>query len=89
LVALERGSGTAKLFFADFKKGFDLVDHNVIIKELTLLGSLPSIIRLIKAFLCDGEQCVRVGNFYVHLEENKWWLTTRYEVGSITFCCSH
>jgi hypothetical protein len=34
--------------FADFKKGFDLVDHNVIIKELTLLGTHPSIIRWIK-----------------------------------------
>ena len=30
LVALEIGSCTARLFFADFKKGFDLVDHNVI-----------------------------------------------------------
>jgi hypothetical protein len=64
LVALESGSCTARLFFADFKKGFDLyvVDHNVIIKELTLLGTHPSIIRWIKAFLCDREQCVRVGN---------------------------
>jgi hypothetical protein len=61
LVALERGSCTARLFFADFKKGFDLVDHNVIIKELTLYGTHPSIIRWIKAFLCDREQCVRVG----------------------------
>ncbi|CAB3995027.1 RNA-directed DNA polymerase from mobile element jockey, partial [Paramuricea clavata] len=61
LVAFERGSCTARLFFADFKKGFDLVDHNVIIKELTLLGTHPSIIRWIKAFLCDREQCVRVG----------------------------
>jgi hypothetical protein len=28
LSALENGSCSARLFFADFKKGFDLVDHN-------------------------------------------------------------
>ena len=32
LKALERGSCTARLFFADFKKGFDMVDHNVIVR---------------------------------------------------------
>ena len=62
LNALEKGSCTARLFFADFKKGFDLVDHNVIVKELVNLGVEPAIIRWIKAFLSNREQCVRVGN---------------------------
>ena len=62
LNALEKGSCTARLFFADFKKGFDLVDHNVIVKELVNLGVEPTIIRWIKAFLSNREQCVRVGN---------------------------
>ena len=61
LKALERGSCTARLFFADFKKGFDLVDHNEIVKELVCLGVQPAIIRWIKAFLSNREQCVRVG----------------------------
>ena len=54
LNALEKGSCTARLFFADFRKGFDLVDHN--------LGVEPAIIRWIKAFLSNREQCVRAGN---------------------------
>ncbi|CAB4025070.1 Hypothetical predicted protein [Paramuricea clavata] len=54
LVALERGSCTARLLFADFRKGFDLVDHNVIIKELTLLGTHPSIIRWIIERIIEG-----------------------------------
>ena len=61
LKALERGSCTARLFFADFKKGFDLVDHNEIVKELVCLGVQPAVIRWIKAFLSNREQCVRVG----------------------------
>ncbi len=62
LAALERGSCKARLFIADFKKRFDLVDHNVIINELTRLGVHPLIIRWIKRFLSNCEQCVRVGN---------------------------
>ena len=61
LKALERGSCTARLFFADFKKGFDLVDHNEIVKELVCIGVQPAVIRWIKAFLSNREQCVRVG----------------------------
>ena len=61
LKALERGSCTARLFFSDFKKGFDMVDHNEIVKELVCLGVQPAIIRWIKAFLSNREQCVRVG----------------------------
>jgi hypothetical protein len=82
LVALERGSCTARLFFADFKKGFDLVDHNVIIKELTLLGTHPSIIRWIKAFLCDREQCVRVGT-----SMSSWKKTNYHKVQSWVHYC--
>ena len=62
LKALERGSCSARLFFADFKKGFDMVDHNVIVKELACLGVQPAIIRWITAFLSNREQCVKVGS---------------------------
>ncbi|CAB4011843.1 RNA-directed DNA polymerase from mobile element jockey, partial [Paramuricea clavata] len=45
LSSLENTSCSARLFFADFKKGFDLVDHNVIICELENLGVHPAIVR--------------------------------------------
>ncbi|CAB4013539.1 RNA-directed DNA polymerase from mobile element jockey [Paramuricea clavata] len=85
LVALERGSCTARLFFADFKKGFDLVDHNVIIKELTLLGTHPSIIRWIKAFLCDREQCVRVGTSMSSWKKTNGGLPQGTKLGPLLF----
>jgi hypothetical protein len=64
LSALENGSCSVRLFFADFKKGFDLVDHNVMIRELENLGVHPAIVRWIKAFLSNREQCVRIENSY-------------------------
>ncbi|CAB3995721.1 RNA-directed DNA polymerase from mobile element jockey, partial [Paramuricea clavata] len=85
LVALERGSCTARLFFADFKKGFDLVDHNVIIKELTLLGTHPSIIRWIKAFLCDREQCVRLGTSMSSWKKTNGGLPQGTKLGPLLF----
>ena len=48
---LDIGHCYARLFFADFRKGFDLVDHNVIISELNNLNVHPTIVRWIKAFL--------------------------------------
>ena len=50
----------ARLFFADLRKGFDLVDHNVIISELHNLNVHSTIIRWIKAFLTGREQSVKV-----------------------------
>ena len=37
LESLDRGKNYIRVFFADFSKGFDLVDHNVLIRELELL----------------------------------------------------
>jgi hypothetical protein len=85
LVALERGSCTARLFFADFKKGFELVVHNVIIKESTLLGTHPSIIRWIKAFLCDREQCVRVGTSMSSWKKTNGGLPQGTKLGPLLF----
>ena len=57
---LDIGHCYARLFFADFRKGFDLVDHNVIISELNNLNVHPTIVRWIKAFLTGREQSVKV-----------------------------
>ena len=37
LAGLESGQCSVRIFFADFKKGFDLVDHNVLIDKLVKL----------------------------------------------------
>ena len=60
--SLNKGDCLARLFFADFRKDFDLVDHNVIIAELENLEINPVIVRWIKDFLTDREQCVKLCN---------------------------
>ena len=61
LSALDRGQCSVRIFFADFKKGFDLVDHNVVIDELQKLQVNPAITRWIKSFLSCREQSVKIG----------------------------
>ena len=57
---LDVGHCYARLFFADFRKSFDLVDHNFIIGELRNLQVHPAIIRWIKSFLTGREQSVKL-----------------------------
>ena len=46
----------ARVFFADFSKGFDLIDHNILMTELRKLEVDPALISWIAAFLTDREQ---------------------------------
>ena len=38
LEALDQGDTCACIFFTDFSKGFHLVDHNILIQEIELVG---------------------------------------------------
>ena len=57
LAALDTGHCFIRLVFADFRKGFDLVDHNRIIDELE---NLNVFVRWIRSFLTNREQCVKI-----------------------------
>ena len=61
LAGLDVGHCSARLFFADFRKRFDLVGHNTIIAELENLKVYPAIIRWVKVFLTGRAQCVKFG----------------------------
>jgi hypothetical protein len=45
LAGLDVGHCAIRLFFADFKKGFDLVSYNIIVQELENLHVNPIIIQ--------------------------------------------
>ena len=59
--AVDSGDSAARMFFADFSKGFDLIDHNILITELRNLEVSEIIFGWISAFLVDRRQAVRVG----------------------------
>ena len=50
-----------RIIFSDFSKGFDLVEHNVLLPELDNLDVDPHLVRWIAAFLTNRNQRVRVG----------------------------
>ena len=62
LEALDSCGRYIRIFFSDFSKGFDLVDHNVLLSELNYLDVDPHLMRWIAAFLRNRSQRVRVGN---------------------------
>ena len=49
-----------RIFFADFNKVFDLIDHNILIAELAKLDVSEVFLRWISAFLSGRRQAVRV-----------------------------
>ena len=51
----------ARVFFADFSNGFDLIDHNILMTDLRKLEVDPALISWIAAFLADIQQAVRIG----------------------------
>ena len=60
LAGLESGQCSVRIFFADFGKGFDIVDHNVLKDELVKIGVHLGIHRWIRDFLTNREKCVQI-----------------------------
>ena len=50
------------MFFADFLKGFDLIDHEIHVNELRHLHVHPVLINWIEGFLSNRTQADRIGN---------------------------
>ena len=58
--ALDKGGNRIRMFFADFSKGFDLVDLCALLKELQVMNVHSAIIRWIGAFLTQRPQRCRI-----------------------------
>ena len=63
LQALDRGNCTIRFFFADFRKGFDLIDHKILLSKLPRFDLHPSLVRWVAAFLLDRSQFVQISSF--------------------------
>ena len=85
LAGLDNGHCSVRLFFADFKKGFDLVDHNVIVQELFNLDVHPILIQWIKAFLTDREQCVKIDLYQSSWRKTNGGLPQGTRLGPLLF----
>ena len=52
------------LIFADFKKAFDLVDHEIMTQKLRIYGLDENSLELLKSYLSDRKQRTVIGNAY-------------------------
>ena len=59
---LDKGVCYVRLFLADFSKGFDLVDHTVLMLELRSLGVHDAIIEWIADILSHRSQRLKIGD---------------------------
>ena len=62
LETLERGNCSVRAFFADFSKGFDLVNPNVLCAEMNKFNIHPALVRWIRSFLTHRSQRVWINN---------------------------
>ena len=51
LEALDKGGYAVQFFFADFRKGLDLIDHKILLDKLSNLGIHNVMLGWIAAFL--------------------------------------
>ena len=59
--AVDSGEASARIFFAYFSKGFDLIDHSILMQELADLEVHPVLLSWIAAFLTSWKQAVGIG----------------------------
>ena len=62
LDGLDRGNCSGLFFFADFKKGFDLIDHKILLSKLRSFDLHPCLVRWITTFLEGRTQFVRISS---------------------------
>jgi hypothetical protein len=58
--AIDKGDNIARIFFTDFSKGFDRIDHNILIANLQKLNIHPTLTNWVSASLSNRIQAVRI-----------------------------
>ena len=85
LEALDKGSCAVRFFFADFRKGFDLIDHKILLHKLSNLGIHKVMLGWIAAFLCERSQFVRIGTHTSTLQYINGGIPQGTKLGPILF----
>ena len=60
--AIDSGNYSVRIFFADFTKEFDIIDHSVLLDELKSFDIDQTLFFWVRSFLTNRVQAVRVGS---------------------------
>ena len=82
--AVDTGNCGARLFFPDYSKGFDMIDHMVLIEELRRMHVHPVLVNwMITAVLCNKTQAVRIENVISEWKTPKGGIPQGTKLGAI------
>ena len=65
LEASDKGNCSIRFFFADFKKGFDPIDHVILLSKLSKFEIHNCLLRRIASFLHERSQVKRIGTNFL------------------------
>jgi hypothetical protein len=68
LLKLETGKYIIRILLIDFSKAFDLVDHNILIKKMSDVGTPDFLTAWVYNFLSGRQQRVKIGNQFSEWE---------------------
>ena len=83
--AVDTGNCGARPFFADHSKGFDMIDHSILIEELRKMHVHPVLVNWIIAFLCNRTQAVRIESAISEWKTPKGGIPQGTKLGVILF----
>jgi hypothetical protein len=85
LIALEKGSTAIRILLLDFRKAFDLVDHNILLDKISSTGAPDFLCKWLHSFLCERKQRVKIGNCYSKWETINGGVPQGTLLGPVTF----
>ena len=71
--------------FLDFKKAFDLVNHEVLLDKIGLCGGIVETVNWFESYLSERRQCVKINGLKSSLTRVKQGVPQGSIVGSILF----
>ena len=64
---MENHGNVVRIIFLDFRKAFDLIDHNKLLQNFEKLGVRPALLAWLGSYLQGRSQVTKVGNTYATL----------------------
>ena len=83
--ATDSGNCGARMFFADYSKGFDLIDHSILLRDLAFFDIDTILINWIRAFPTGRSQAVRIANSLSDWKSPRGGIPQRTKLGVVNF----